>query len=45
MCLMNDRSGQLYSASQKKTEPWNNGMMRASFGVYDYYHIYFMKYD
>ena len=24
---------------------WNNGMLRASFGVYDYYHIYFMKYD
>ena len=34
----------LYSASQKK-QPWNNGMLRASFGVYDYYHIYFMKYD
>ena len=29
----------------EKTEPWNNGMLRASCGVYDYYHIYFMKYD
>ena len=34
-----------YSASQKKTEPWNNGMLQARLGVYDYYHIYFMKYD
>ena len=31
---------QIYSVSQKKTEPWNNGMLRASFRVYDYYHIY-----
>ena len=29
----------------EKTEPWINGMMWASCGVYDYYHIYFMKYD
>ena len=29
----------------EKTEPWNNGMLRASCGVYDYYHIYFMNYD
>ena len=29
----------------EKTEPWNNGMLQASFGVYDYYHIHFMKYD
>ena len=35
----------LYSASQKKTEPWNNGMLRAGLGVYDYYHIFFMTYD
>ena len=24
----------------EKTEPWNNGMLRASVGVYDYYHNY-----
>ena len=30
---------------RKKTEPWNNGMLRSSCGVYDYYHIYFMNYD
>ena len=35
----------LYRASKKKTEPWNNWMLRAICGVCDYYHIYFMKYD
>ena len=29
----------------RKTEPWINGMLWPSCGVYDYYHIYFMKYD
>ena len=33
----------LYSASQKKTEPWNNGMLWPSCGVYDYNHIYIFK--
>ena len=35
----------IYSASQKKTEPWNKGMLRPSCGVYDCSHTFIVKYD
>ena len=36
---------EIYSASQKKTDPWNKGMLWPSSGVYDCSHTFIVKYD